>query len=140
MSDNLTIGERPALQDLKTANDIVIKKADKGNTLVIMDTEFYRDNLVLLDHLYTSTYSIEPVNSDQKVFRDLTKLVEKHWNCLTEKETQFIINKDWKSSNFYVLPKIHKNDKIAETFTAAHNNYAEMDTPNELKGRPITFL
>ena len=138
MSDNLTIGERSALQDLKTAADIVIKKADKGNTLVVMDTEFYRDKLVLLDHLYTPTYSIAPVNSDRKVFRDLTKLVEKHRNCLTEKETQFILKKDWKSSNFYVLPKIHKNDKIAETFAAADNDYAEMDTPNDLKGRPIT--
>ena len=51
--DNLTQGERTALQELKAATDIVIKKADKGNTLVVMDTPFYRDKLVLADHRRT---------------------------------------------------------------------------------------
>ncbi len=136
--DNLSQGERAALRDLKAATDIVIKKADKGNTIVVMDTDFYRDKLVLEDHLNTPTYSIAPVNSDKNVFKELTKVVEKHRNCLTEKETQFILNKDWKSSNFYVLPKIHKNKKIAEKFAGTNAEYAEMDTPKDLKGRPIT--
>ena len=78
--------ERKALKELKSANDIVIKKADKGNTLVVMDTEFYRDKLVIADHLETDTYSIAPPNADKKVYTSLKKLVDKHKTCFTKKK------------------------------------------------------
>ena len=51
--DNFTTSERKALEDLKSDANIIIKKADKGNTLVVMSMEFYRDKLVLHDHLNT---------------------------------------------------------------------------------------
>ena len=37
--DNLTIGERKALKDLKNNTKINLKKADKGTTRVVMDKE-----------------------------------------------------------------------------------------------------
>ena len=45
--DNLTKSERIALTELTALSkkDLVIKKADKGNTLVIMDVPFYRDKM-----------------------------------------------------------------------------------------------
>ena len=54
--DNLNPLERNALDELKAFDDIVVKKADKGNTLVVMDRHFYRDKLVLQDHLLQDTY------------------------------------------------------------------------------------
>ena len=48
--------------------DIVIKKADKGNVLLLMDKEFYRDKLVLQDHLYTSTYCPTHSSADKETF------------------------------------------------------------------------
>ncbi|XP_062621124.1 uncharacterized protein LOC134282739 [Saccostrea cucullata] len=39
--DNLSKEERSALQSLKNRDDIVIKKADKGSTVVVMDKETY---------------------------------------------------------------------------------------------------
>lgn len=39
--DNLTSQERSALTSLKNNRHIVIKKADKSNTVVIMDREKY---------------------------------------------------------------------------------------------------
>ena len=39
--DNLSKGERQALQSLKTNNDIVIKKADKGSTAVVLNKNDY---------------------------------------------------------------------------------------------------
>lgn len=39
--DNLTKEERSALQRLKNKDDIVIKKADKGSTVVILDRQAY---------------------------------------------------------------------------------------------------
>ncbi|XP_062599980.1 uncharacterized protein LOC134261570 [Saccostrea cucullata] len=39
--DNLSKEERSALQSLKNRDDIVIKKADKGSTVVVLDKEIY---------------------------------------------------------------------------------------------------
>ena len=138
IEDNLTQTERQALKQLKSFTDIIIKKADKGNTLVILDTEFYRDKLVLADHLNTDTYSIAPANADKKVFKDLKTLMKKYEKCFTNKEMDYILNEDWKSSNFYVLPKIHKNSRIKDKFKNCNSEYVHMDVPNDLKGRPIT--
>ena len=55
--DNLDIKEREALEEVKILcqTSIVIKKADKSNTLVIMEKEDYEQKLVLSGHLHTST-------------------------------------------------------------------------------------
>ena len=84
--------------------------------MVVLDTPFYRDKLVLSDHLNTDTYSIAPLKADQKVHNKLTKLIEKHKNCLTKKEADYIVKREWQSSNFYVLPKIHKSKEIIDKF------------------------
>ena len=137
-AENLPQREREALRQLKKAEDIIIKKADKGNTLVVLDTPFYRDKLVLSDHLNTDTYSIAPLKADQKVHNKLTKLIEKHKNCLTKKEADYIVKREWQSSNFYVLPKIHKSKEIIDKFKQTNTEYVEMTVPGDLKGRPIT--
>ena len=58
--DNFTTSKRKALEDLKSDANIIIKKADKGNTLVVMSMEFYRDKLVLHDHLNTPQRIVKP--------------------------------------------------------------------------------
>ena len=136
--DNLTREERTALREIKEATDIVIKKADKGNTLVILSKDFYRDKLVLADHLDTDTYGKAPKNADKKVSKDLTKLIEKYSDCLTRKEKEYILKEDWTSSHFYVLPKIHKNEAIIDVFKRTDSEYVQMQVPPNLKGRPIT--
>ena len=71
--DNLTRNERQALSKLKKTN-LVIKKADKGDTLIIMEPEFYRDKLVFKDHLSTDTYTRTDLNADKKVMKNLKSL------------------------------------------------------------------
>ena len=48
---------------------------------VILDKTFYRDKLVLKDHLETNTYEVAPPNLDKKVMKNLKGLLEKHKNC-----------------------------------------------------------
>ena len=55
----------------------------------------------------------------------------------TKKETDYITNFEWKTSNFYVLPKIHKNKIIIENSKMLNDVYIEMEAPPDLKGRPI---
>lgn len=73
--DNLTKKERHALKELKETNDLIIKKADKGSTLVVMDKVFYRDKLILQDHLYTETYEQVEPNADTVCFVKLRELM-----------------------------------------------------------------
>ena len=37
--------------ELSEMSSIIIKKADEGNTLVTLDNEYFRDKLILNDHL-----------------------------------------------------------------------------------------
>ena len=53
VNDNLTKQERRALKELQEDQDLVIRK---GNTLVLMDKDYYCNTLVMKHHLNTSTY------------------------------------------------------------------------------------
>ena len=89
--------------------------------LVVLDKAFYRDKLVLKDHLNTETYSSVPNNTDKKVMLALKSLLKKHEKCLYKQEISYINNKKWKSSNIYVTPKIHKNETIIEACAASNS-------------------
>ena len=137
VSSNLTNGEKKALSDIKNFEDVVIKKADKGNVLVVMDSSFYREKLVLKDHLNTSGYTKVNDDSDESVVKDLATLLDRFEKCLTKKEHSYMTNADWQSSNFYVLPKIHKCQAIKEAIEEQKSEYVTLSAPNDLKGRPI---
>ncbi|CAG2206353.1 unnamed protein product [Mytilus edulis] len=107
VKDNLTREEKTALQNLKSDKSIIIKEADKGNAVVIMDREYYRDNILnmLQDEM---SYEV----TDKKLDRQ-TK------------------------SYFYGLPKIHKSEEISNAISEQNSEYIELLTPNDLKFRPI---
>ena len=135
--DNLRPIERAALEELKTYNDIIIKKADKGNTLVIMDSDFYRDKLVLQDHPLQATYQQVTESEAKHVVTLMERLLAEHKNCLTQKEMKYMTNFSWTHSNFYILPKIHKNSTVIDKVNNTNSTYLQMDAPQDLKGRPI---
>ena len=134
---NISKSEEKALRNLISDSSIIIKKADKGNTLILMDKDFYRDKLVLKDHLFTSTYCPTHFSADKEAFANLKILVKKFENNLTKKEFKYVTDFDWKTSNLYVQPKIHKNNTIIEKMKTSKDTYIEMEPPNDLKARPI---
>ena len=77
-----------------------------------MDTTHYRDKLVFHDHLDQSIYEVTTQDADKNVFKNQLKLIEKYKKCLTNNEIKFISDYEWKSSNFYVNPKISKCKEI----------------------------
>ncbi len=135
--DNLKPTERTALTELISYDDIVLKKADKGNTLVIMERDFYRDKLVLGDHLLQPTYIKVRESEVNRVSYNLKELMKRHSGCLFPKEFQYITDFDSSHSNFYVLPKIHKNSEIIKEVNENNNVYLHLKTPSDLKARPI---
>ena len=102
-----------------------------------MDTTYYRDSLVLEGHLNSDAYEKIPIDEDKVVVQNLRKLVDRHKDSLTDKEQQFITDFDWKTSNFYVLPKIHKSKEIIGKISSSNQEFVEMSPPTDLKGRPI---
>ena len=57
VKDNLTSGERKAVIQLKADKSIIIKEADKGSAIVIMDKDYYREKILdmLTDNDYYET-------------------------------------------------------------------------------------
>ena len=112
---NLTKEERLALNNLKTKGDIVIKKADKGSSIVVMnrsdyiseaerqlsDTNFYQPQ----ENDLTSEHQGDVGNLVERLFRQ-NKISEPIYNCLH--------NRKPKTSSLYLLPKIHKIKKPGE--------------------------
>ena len=56
-------------------------------------------------HLNTSKYQKVDSNSDKYVFNDLKFLIKNYESCLIMDEMKYILNSNYKSSHFYVLPK-----------------------------------
>ena len=138
IEDNLTNGERNALASLMNNKDIIIKPADKGSSIVIMNVKYYHDKLVLSDHLHGKEYKRVQEDSDENVVRELSNMIKKHEACLTKKEIEYITKFEWKTSELYVLPKVHKCKSIIETIKSNVNkNVINLLDPPDLKGRPI---
>ncbi|KAL2078819.1 hypothetical protein ACEWY4_026504 [Coilia grayii] len=107
---NLSIGEMQALKQLKGNKQIIIKPADKGSAVVIMDIQQYiweaerqlnnPDHYIKLDKpIYLDTIP--------QVQNILMSLKEKGF--LNQKQVHYLIGKDKpRPRYFYLLPKIHK--------------------------------
>jgi hypothetical protein len=136
---NIANEEVQALRELKILikSDLEIKKADKSNTLVVMDKDEYRNQLVHNCHLETSSYERVSENSDKLVYNNLKKLCLKHDSCLTKNEKDAILDKDWTTSNFYALPKINKSLTILHEISNTQQHYLQIPMPPDLKSRPI---
>ena len=66
-NNNFTKEEQEALKSLKENNNLIFKTADKGGGWVIMDKNYYKDQLVM-PHLLSNVYKEVSRESDKKVF------------------------------------------------------------------------
>ena len=123
---NLTSGEFHAITSLKNNSDIVIKPADKGGAIVIMDKESYvkeayrqLNNNKYYQRISASTFDI----NRQHINRVINTLFAKSF--ISSKQKSFLLgSENNKTRKFYLLPKVHKERK-----TWPHSNMPS--------GRPI---
>ena len=134
--NNLSKSDMKGLKELKENEKIVIKEADKGGCVVIMDTSHYV-NMVMMQLNDKKTYQTTKNDCDTKVMKKLNDLVKKYEKVLTEKEAKFLSKFSFKTSNFYGLPKIHKSGKIAAAIEEQNSECIELLQPDDLKLRPI---
>ena len=65
------------------------------------------------------------------------KFLQKFKSQLTEKEFDYLLNFEIKTSNFYGLPKVHKSKQINEKCKSTNSGYVEItDQISDLKLRP----
>ena len=106
---NMKIAEFKALKDLYFNNDIVIKPADKGGSIVIMNTADYileaERQLNNQDH-----YERLPEDPTQKYNIHINNMLNQAWrlNIIEENTYVNLHTKHPRIPTFYLLPKIHK--------------------------------
>lgn len=108
---NLTDREQQAIESLAGRNDIIIKPADKGGAIVVMDRSKYisEGHRQLSDASYYKRQDHDPTNEFKDIVRDtLTALFnDKEMSYGTLKS---LIPLSPVAGRFYLLPKIHNRD------------------------------
>ncbi|KAJ1113104.1 hypothetical protein NDU88_001359 [Pleurodeles waltl] len=109
---NMTREEKKELQDLANNTRIVIKPADKGGALVIQTIDNYRNECL---RLLGDTSNYERLQEDPTIFlknkiRSMVEQALAH-NWISQKESDFLMNKNPLTQYFYTIPKIHKHPK-----------------------------
>ncbi|CAH2219836.1 Hypothetical predicted protein, partial [Pelobates cultripes] len=109
-TSNLSFMERKALKDLQQQTEIIIKPADKGGNIVLMNRSEYV--AMCMSHLDDSThYRTLPLDPTKNFIRELDTLLN---DALTKQvinldEFRFLLpHKNPTIATFYCLPKIHK--------------------------------
>ena len=109
--DNLSTGERHALKELTRDKNIILRKADKGSTTVIMNrTDKLHEGLVLLEDKNNYRPLEKPTveNTAKKVQRLIKSLLlEGHIDDMTAKWLSLTPDPP-RTPLFYTLTKIHK--------------------------------
>ncbi|XP_061187186.1 uncharacterized protein LOC133195360 [Saccostrea echinata] len=136
VTSNIPHNQYQAMQNLIRDQTIVIKSADKGGAIVIMDREHYKEMSLsqLQDNQF---YKKLEQNQDRQSMLKITNLTKKFQSNLTKNEIEYLTNFEVKTSHFYGLPKIHKCKEIQKNVKKCNSTYIKLPRPNDLKLRPI---
>ena len=133
---NLQSVEHVALNELKNNNEIIIKEADKGAAIVLMNKTYYEENMLeMLND--KSTYEPITSNQDRAIMNKIKHHVQQNGQSLTKSEKEYLTHFEAKTSQFYGLPKIHKSQQIIDAIKKTNSECVELQDPNDLKFRPI---
>lgn len=107
--DNLSVSQRRAIVELGKNKDIIIKPADKGSSIVILDKQQYlfEANRQLSNSRHYVRLSESLVMETQKLVNEiLQNLFEEGF--INRKQKAYLMGPDIpRSRRFYLLPKIH---------------------------------
>ena len=102
--------EREALKNLKSYSDIVIKEADKGSGVVVMDRDQYI-NEAFRQLVDPDVYRETPVDITQQISKIVNDRIKKVFDdgYIDEKTLDYLlVNSNPRAGRFYLLPTIHK--------------------------------
>ena len=97
------------MRDLHNNNNIIIKPAHKGGSIVIMNkTDYIQEaHRQLLNPEYYKPLTIDPTTNYNKYIHHL---IDQAWRLgiITDTTKESLQTKNPRTSTFYTLPKIHK--------------------------------
>ena len=134
-SFNITCNERKGLNNLTKDTSIVIKEADKGGGIVIMNKEFYKRKIleILDDKSFYKQIESQSTKETMKKVKKVISLAKE----ITRHEIGYLLDFECKQSMFYGLPKIHKSEMIRNECNKTNSEYLELLDPEDLRFRPI---
>ena len=124
--DNLTKSERSALYDLQNRQDIIIKPADKGSAVVVMDRDHYISEAErqLGDSTYYKLLDHDPTPEFAKeVSEAINEMLDE--GHISEKNRNYLLIDQPKAGRFYLLPKIHKAGNPGRPIVSANGHPTE---------------
>lgn len=110
---NFTAKDREIIASLQSDENIVIKPADKGGAIVIMNTQDYTAevNRQLQNSNFYKPLPKDPTDDVSRIIR--TTLSEGiSFGYLDKKTTEFLVNKYPRTPVFYILPKIDRKSVV----------------------------
>ena len=101
-----------------------------------MDSEFYCRKMrqILEDE---TTYKTLDKNIDKEILKKIEDVTAMHDKELTKKEVKYLTNFNYKTSQLYGLPKVHKSMKINEEIQKTKTEYISVILPTDMSFRPI---
>lgn len=107
--DNLSKSERTALVELKNNHEIVIRPADKGGNIIILDAELYKNlnNTMLSD---TVTYAVLKTDPTTQYAKIMYKLLERGVRCgiFNLNQAEYMLPSHPQMAIYHSFPKVHK--------------------------------
>ena len=134
IADNLTKEQRIALEKFKNRKNVLFFKADKGSGICLLNPDFYKCKVLQI--LESDKYELLPRNVDYFVILKLQRFVKKY-SFLSNAEKNAITNFDYKCTNIYALPKIHKSNLVIEAIKMNQGKYLFLENPEDLDFRII---
>ena len=123
------------LNFLKTQDNLVCFKADKGSAFVFLDSDFYCK--LVMDKLNTPNYEKLVRNVDYFTNLKLASFIRRFSNFLMPKEKRAILEFDYRSTCIYGVPKIHKSKQIKDALKTCFHDCLTLVRPSDLVLRII---
>ena len=93
---------------------------------------------MVMKHLNTDTYEqVANKNIDKKVMDKIEDFTNDYSDILEPEETKCLTDLKYSTSNFYVLPKVHKSKEITRFLETSPVDYLKVKDPLEIPSRPI---
>ena len=124
--DNLTPSERESLKRLRNRDDKIIKPADKGSAVVVMNKTDYiaEANRQLSDDRFYKKLSYDPTaEHTEKVKSLLKEMID--GEEIDEDTFNYLQPENPKPGRFYLLPKIHKTGNPGRPIISANGHPTE---------------
>ena len=128
---NLPNEEKKALDNLMSDREIVIRKADKGGAITILNQEDYKEEILtqLSNNKFYKKLDYDPTTIYIQELKTLINNIEQ-----PHAKTRILplVPTCPQPGNFYTIPKIHKLSNIVKQFFTEQGNQLHVDDINDI--------